>query len=283
MLGSQDPDSPHGFVCYYTGLSPGAFKEQPLNYFSGGDPDVYATDYDTFTCDNATGLETQVKFADTIYSRDARGVYVNLFIPSELRCADQGITLRQTTGFPDTPVVRLTVVSGAAPMNLRVRVPGWTAGPPGVVLNGTPRCRGTAAGEWISILRRWQPGDWLTVTLPMSLTFNPAPDNPAVQAVSYGPVVLSGRVRSRLRGGRGPDRRRRRPRHPDRIRHPAATQAATPRPPRLPLLDTASVRRDRRPADGVHRARPDGHQVTLVPVARATHEPFTVYWQTSPG
>ena len=154
MLGSQDPDSPHGFVCYYTGLSPGAFKEQPLNYFPGGDPDVYATDYDTFTCDNATGLETQVKFADTIYSRDARGVYVNLFIPSEVRCADQGITLRQTTGFPDTPVVRLTVVSGAAPMDLRVRVPGWTAGPPEVVLNGTPLRNAVvpagqpAGGQW---------------------------------------------------------------------------------------------------------------------------------------
>ncbi|MGA8465088.1 MAG: glycoside hydrolase family 127 protein, partial [Trebonia sp.] len=196
MLGSQDPDSPHGFVCYYTGLSPGAFKEQPLNYFPGGDPNVYATDYDTFTCDNATGLETQVKFADTIYSRDARGVYVNLFIPSEVRCADQGITLRQTTGFPDTPVVRLTVVSGAAPMDLRVRVPGWTAGPPEVVLNGTPLRNAVvpagSAGGWAVVSRHWQPGDWLTVTLPMSLTFNPAPDNPAVQAVSYGPVVLSG-------------------------------------------------------------------------------------------
>jgi hypothetical protein len=26
-----------------------------------------------------------------------------------------------------------------------------------------------------------------------------------------------------------------------------------------------------------------GRPVTLVPVARAAHEPFTVYWQTGPG
>ena len=32
MLGTQDPDSPHGFNLYYTGLSPGAFKQQPANY-----------------------------------------------------------------------------------------------------------------------------------------------------------------------------------------------------------------------------------------------------------
>jgi DUF1680 family protein len=63
MLGEQDPASPHGFNCYYTGLSSGAFKRQPLNYFPQGNPGIYATDWDTFTCDTATGLETQAKFA----------------------------------------------------------------------------------------------------------------------------------------------------------------------------------------------------------------------------
>ena len=299
MLGSQDPDSPHGFVCYYTGLSPGAFKEQPLNYFPGGDPDVYATDYDTFTCDNATGLETQVKFADTIYSRDARGVYVNLFIPSEVRCADQGITLRQTTGFPDTPVVRLTVVSGAAPMDLRVRVPGWTAGPPEVVLNGTPLRNAVVpagpAGGWAVVSRHWQPGDWLTVTLPMSLTFNPAPDNPAVQAVSYGPVVLSGLYGAGYAAA-GPA--------PGTAAAPStASPRSTASPPTgnaagnsapggvpgvtgegqataLPVLDTASVRRTTA-NPMTFEATADAQPITLIPVSRAQHEPYTVYWQTT--
>ncbi len=81
MLGEQDPTSPHGFNCYYTGLSSGAFKRQPLNYFPQGNPGVYATNWDTFTCDTATGLETQAKFADTIYSRDADGLYVNSVHP----------------------------------------------------------------------------------------------------------------------------------------------------------------------------------------------------------
>jgi uncharacterized protein len=295
MLGSQDPDSPHGFVCYYTGLSPGAFKEQPLNYFPSGDPDVYATDYDTFTCDNATGLETQVKFADTIYSRDARGVYVNLFIPSEVRCADQGITLRQTTGFPDAPVVRLTVVRGAAPMDLRVRVPGWTAGPPEVVLNGTPLRNAVvpagSAGGWAVVSRHWQPGDWLTVTLPMSLTFSQAPDNPAVQAVSYGPVVLSG-LSGAGYAAAGPA--------PGAAVAPSAgSPPSTASPPpgspapggvpgvtsdgqgtALPALDTASVRRTTA-NPMAFEATADDQRITLVPVSRAQHKPYTVYWQTT--
>ena len=136
MLGEQDPGSPHGFNCYYTGLSAAAFKRQPLNYFPQGNPDVYATDWDTFTCDTATGLETQAKFADTIYSRDAHGLYVNLYIPSQVTIA--GLVLRQDTGFPDDPVIRLSVVSGAATVTLRVRVPKWVAGPPVVSLNGAP-------------------------------------------------------------------------------------------------------------------------------------------------
>ena len=136
MLGEQDPSSPHGFNCYYTGLSAAAFKRQPLNYFPQGNPDVYATDWDTFTCDTATGLETQAKFADTIYSRDAHGLYVNLFVPSQVTLGN--LVLRQDTGFPDDPVTRLSVVSGAATVTLRVRVPKWVAGPPVVSLNGAP-------------------------------------------------------------------------------------------------------------------------------------------------
>jgi uncharacterized protein len=282
LLGTQDPDSPHGFNCYYSGLSAGAVKQQPLNYFPGGDPDAYATDYGTFTCDTGTGLETQAKFADTIYSRDARGVYVNLFIPSEVSCADQGVTIRQETGFPDEPVTRLTVTRGAAPMTIRVRVPSWAAGPPGVVLNGAP-LRGTVTGGWVSVLRRWAPGDRLEVTLPMGLTFHPAPDAPFVQAASYGPVVLAGRGVGA--GYAAADAATDAADDTDLlniVKHPAEAEAGLPRLPALPLLDPASVRRTAA-QPMTFAATADGAPVTLVPVARAQHEPFTVYWRTSPG
>jgi uncharacterized protein len=287
MLGAQDPDSPHGFTVYYTGLSAGAVKQQPLNYFPRGDPDAYATDYATFTCDTATELETQAKFADTIYSRDSRGVYVNLFIPSEVDCADHGVTIRQETGFPDDPVVRLTVTSGSAPMTLRVRVPSWAAGPPGVVLNGAS-LRGTVAGDWITVLRRWQRGDRLEVTLPMRLAYHRAPDAPSVQALSYGPVVLAGRgVGAAYAAAEAATDASNDAAILSGIRHPAAARAA-PRLPALPRLDASSVRRTAANSTGgaqpvAFTATADGHPVTLVPVARTKHEPFTVYWQTGTG
>jgi len=246
MLGEQDPTSPHGFNCYYTGLSAGAFKRQPLNYFPGGNPNIYATDYDTFTCDTATGLETQAKFADSIYTRDADGLYVNLFIPSRVRVA--GLVLQQATGFPDDPMTSLSVVSGAATMTLRVRVPAWADGTPVVFLNGTLIPAAPAAG-WIAIRRRWQAGDLLQVTLPMRLAFEPTPDHPTVQAVTYGPVVLSGV-------------------------YPANPGSLTP------TLEVGSVQQTAT-QPMTFGATSDGKPVTLIPVSRVAHEFYSVYWQTT--
>lgn len=252
MLGTQDPDSPHGFNAYYTGLSPGAFKQQPMNYFPRGNPDVYSTDYGDFTCDHATGLETQAKFADTIYTRDADGVSVSLFIPSEVRCPDRGVTLRQVTGFPDDPVTAIEVAAGAAAMTLRVRVPSWTAGPPRVRMNGAEvrdAVRVTGNGGWVSIGRHWRAGDRLEVTLPMRLGFSPAPGQPSVQAVSYGPVVLAGAY--------------------------GASPATA-----MPHLDPATVTMTaQRPL--TFRAQADSAPVTLLPLARTHHLRYTVYWDTA--
>ena len=47
-------------------------------------------------------------------------------------------------------------------------------------------------GSWLAVRRRWRAGDRLEVTLPMRLDLHPTPDDPAVQAVTYGPVVLNG-------------------------------------------------------------------------------------------
>jgi len=253
MLGEQDPSSPHGFTCYYTGLSAAAFKRQPLNYFPQGNPDVYATDWDTFTCDTATGLETQAKFADTIYSRDAHGLYVNLFVPSQVTIGN--LVLRQDTGFPDDPAIRLSVVSGAATLTLRVRVPRWVAGSPAVSLNGAPlRTRpggqvqgeGEVGGGWVALRRQWQHGDELQVTLPMQLAVEPTPDHPAVQALTYGPVVLSGV-------------------------HGTDPGSLTPQ------LELASIRRTAAQPmtfEGVANHKP----VTMRPIARVAHEYYTTYF-----
>jgi DUF1680 family protein len=246
MLGEQDPDSRHGFNIYYTGLSAGAFKQQPP--FMGSDPDAYSTDYTNFSCDHASGMETQAKFADTIYSHDAKGIFVNLFIPSEVTWGNSRMTFRQVTGFPDEPRTHLTVVSGQATMTVRVRIPSWVAGAAQASLNGATLGGPAAPGSWLVIEREWRPGDSLDVSLPMQLTMSPTPDDPAVQAVTYGPVVLSGAYGDVM-----------------------ATE--------MPRLDTGSLTlTSEQPL--MFGAKANGNAVALIPVARMHHQFYNVYWLT---
>lgn len=245
MLGEQDPQSEHGWNIYYTGLVPGAFKQQPS--FMGRDPNLYSTDYQNFSCDHGSGMETQAKFADTIFTHGDQDLFVNLFIPAEVRWQDKGITWRQTTGVPDQASTTLTVVSGRANHTLQVRIPSWAFGAR-VSLNGQPLADRPTPGSWWSLDRAWKPGDRVDVTLPMKVTVDPTPDDPEVQAVLFGPVVLA--------GGYG-----------DR-----ANLA-------MPRLEPTSVRKV---ADNPMRftAQADGEAVTLLPISRTHHQHYTVYWLT---
>jgi DUF1680 family protein len=269
LLGTQDPSSPHGLVCYYTGLSAGAHKQQPLNYFPSGSTAIYATDYDTFTCDTGTGLETPARFGTAIYSRDADGLRVNLFVPSVVRVPAFGLAFRQVTGLPDESSVTLAVVAGTGRMTLRVRVPGWASGRPRVRLNGRPLSLTNPApvpvspsaalaaahpgpGEWITVARQWEPGDELAISFGLELRLAAAPDDPSVAALTYGPVVLAG---------------------------------LTGTADRMPVLDVSSVRRvsaaplafEGRAAFAGLGSRP----VALIPVARVAHQRYTVYWRVA--
>jgi hypothetical protein len=260
LLGAQDPGSPHGFVAYYTGLSPGAHKQVPSNYFPGTNENVFATDYGTFTCDTATGLEIPTRFTDTIYTRDPDGALrVNLFIPSRVRA--DGLTLRQATSIPDVPATTLAVEAGTGSMTLRVRVPAW-ATTASATLNGRPQSRPAktsladspaqaARPAVLEVTRVWRPGDELVISFGMSLALQRAPDNPRVAALAYGPVVLA-----------------------------ALTGDAVG----MPALDVSSIRQvSASPlafeALGSFGSPGDARLISLIPVCDVVHQRYTTYWQ----
>jgi DUF1680 family protein len=248
LLGTQDPGSPHGFVAYYTGLSPGAHKQVPANYFPGADENVFATDYDTFTCDTATGLETPTRFTDTIYTRDPDGALrVNLFIPSRVRVA--GLTLRQATSIPAVPATTLAVEAGTGSMTLRVRVPAWATSVR-ATLNGRPQALPSRPAA-VEVTRAWRPGDELLVSFGIGLTVRQAPDSARVASLAYGPVVLA-----------------------------ALTGDAS----RMPALDPSSIRQvSASPlafeARGSFGTEGDARPISLIPVCDVVHQPYTTYWQ----
>jgi hypothetical protein len=180
VLGQQDPNSSHGFVVYYTPLQPGAMK-------------TYTNDYDDFTCDHGTGMESNTKYADSIYFFAGETLYLNLFIASVLTWPGRGITVRQATTFPAASSSRLTV-TGSGHIALKIRVPYWTAGTTGmtVSVNGVAQSVTATPGTYLTIDRSWASGDVVDLAIPQKLTFAPTPDNSSVQVAKYGGMVLAG-------------------------------------------------------------------------------------------
>ncbi|WP_435858481.1 beta-L-arabinofuranosidase domain-containing protein [Streptomyces milbemycinicus] len=254
MLGEQDPDSDHGFVTYYTGLWAGS-RRQPKGGL-GSAPGSYSGDYDNFSCDHGTGMETHTKFADTIYFRDedAGALYVNLFIPSEVTWAERGLRLVQRSGYPDTDTVRLTVAEGGGRLALKVRVPGWLADAKPrarVLVNGRPVDATPVPGRYLTLDRRWRTGDTVELTFPRELVWRPAPDNPHIKAVSYGPLVLAGAY---------------------------GEQALST----IPDIEPSSVRRVTGRGGPEFTAVAEGEKVPLLPFHRVHHQNYNVYFAVPP-
>jgi DUF1680 family protein len=231
ILGEQDPNSSHGFVTYYTPLRAGGIK-------------TYANDYNDFTCDHGSGMESQTKFADSIYFYAGETLYVNLFIPSVLTWPGRGITVRQDTTFPSSSGTRLTF-TGSGHVALKIRVPKWTSGAT-IKVNGV--AQSVTPGAYATVDRVWASGDVVDVSVPASLTFPRTNDNSGVGAVKYGAIVLAGQYGSTDLGGT------------------------------LPTLQTGSLVQDS--ANPLHfTGRASTGSVSLLPFYSTHHQRYTVYWR----
>lgn len=155
----------------------------------------YNSPLDSFWCCTGTGVEEFAKFADSIYFHDDGGIFVNLFIPSELNWAEKGVHLRQETKFPEHEGTSLTIHSDRpVEMTLNIRVPYWATRGGAVKLNGAALPAFSSPSSYLSIYRTWKDGDKVEVSLPMSLHIHPMPDDPTLQAMMYGPLVLAARL-----------------------------------------------------------------------------------------
>ena len=181
-LGTIDKET--GVTQYYLGLVPGSWR-------------TFGTTYDTFWCCNGTGVEEYSKLNDSIYFHDADGIYVNLFIPSELHWKENGFRVRQETRFPEEAASTLHIdLDRPAKLAVRVRIPSWVNGNPTVKINGKDAGVTAVPGSYVSVVRTWKKGDRVEIRLPMRLRVEAMPDDRRTQAVLYGPIVLAGELDS---------------------------------------------------------------------------------------
>lgn len=178
ILASINPEHP-GYV-YFTPIRPDHYR-------------VYSVPGEGFWCCVGTGMENPGKYGEFIYARAAEGIYVNLFIASELKENSLGLTLRQDTAFPDEESSRLTLtLAQPRTFTLFLREPGWVA--PGAFtlkVNGEAVPVTTAPSSYVAVRREWKDGDKVELVMPMRTTVEGLPDGSPWYAILRGPLVLA--------------------------------------------------------------------------------------------
>jgi DUF1680 family protein len=146
-----------------------------------------------WACCSGTLPQVAADYRICTYFRDARGVYVNLYIPSTVRWSHDGalVELTQKGGYPDKPEVAFEVkTSKASKFALSLRIPAWASGA-SLAVNG--KREAAAAGTFARIDRKWKSGDRIELELPMTPRLEAIDaQHPDVVALMVGPQVLFG-------------------------------------------------------------------------------------------
>jgi uncharacterized protein len=178
LLSAINPATP-GLV-YFTPIRPEHYR-------------VYSQPDQCFWCCVGTGMENPGKYGEFIYARATNGLFVNLFIPSELTATNLGLKLRQQTKFPDEARTQLQIkLKHPAVFTLYLRHPAWVAsGGFAVRVNGRPVSVASAPSSYAALRREWHDGDRVDIELPMHTTVERLPDGSDWVAILHGPIVLA--------------------------------------------------------------------------------------------
>lgn len=179
ILSNQDPVT--GGYVYFTSLRPESYR-------------IYSQVNEAMWCCVGTGMESQSKYGDFIYTLNEDTLFVNLFLGSELR--NSRIALRQESNFPYGNKSRITIQKSGN-YALAIRRPDWTTDQFSITVNGKePKgfksSRADARSYYVVCGKSWKEGDVIEVSYPMSLSFVECPHVPTYIALKYGPTVLAG-------------------------------------------------------------------------------------------
>ncbi len=147
---------------------------------------------ETYTCCSGTLIQCVADYHNLIYFKDDSGLYVNLFVPSELIWSrpEGDVRLTQETRYPEDESSLLTLsLKQSANFAIKFRVPGW-ARDVSVKINGAPADVSCSAGTWAAIARTWNPGDRIEIRIPLRFRMQHVDaQHPNWVAIVRGPVV----------------------------------------------------------------------------------------------
>ena len=172
-------DDETGRCCYYTPMRPGHAR-------------VYGSPDASFWCCTGTGMQVPAKFARMTYAHGQDELFVNFLMPSSVNWREKGVTVRQSTAFPDWDETEIEIAEVQAPtdFSLNLRVAKWMK--PGNVkirVNGEDVAAAVENG-YVRLRRTWRKGDRVALSFATELSIIGLPKSDGYLAFSYGPVLL---------------------------------------------------------------------------------------------
>ena len=145
-----------------------------------------------FTCCSGTYFQNIAEYSNLVYFRDANGLYVNLYVPSEVEWKGPAgvVKIVQTTQYPEAGRSTLALsMQRPVRFGLKLRVPAWSNGMT-VTVNGQAQPADIKPGEWATVSREWKPGDTVEITIPLRFRRVPIDEqHPNRVAIARGPLV----------------------------------------------------------------------------------------------
>jgi DUF1680 family protein len=153
----------------------------------------YSDPFNTFTCCVGSGMENHVKYGESIYFRGKDGsLYINLFIPSELKWKENNMVVKQETNIPSSSTTTFTITTRKAKtFPIRIRKPHW-ADEEQVKVNSQLQNATVDDNGYVVLKRKWANNDKIEFITPSHFYTESMPDNPNRKAVFYGPELLAG-------------------------------------------------------------------------------------------
>jgi hypothetical protein len=242
LLAVRRPDS-EGNSPYYSSYNPGATKV----FYPAKWP-----------CCSGTLVQGVADYVRNIYFQAPGTIYVNIFTPSRVRWSVAGrqVTLTQETGYPAADEVTVAVDTATpAAFTVMIRIPGWLAREPEILVNGRRSPVPAAPGTFAALRRTWKRGDRIELRLPQAFRTEPIDRvHPGTVAMMRGPLLYAAL-----------DFRDRRPAAPG---VPLASLASTP------LEPVAGSRQSYVQTSGAQ-----GQQTVFVPFHEVQNESYDVYFK----
>jgi hypothetical protein len=149
---------------------------------------------DKWPCCSGTFPQLTADYGISAYYPSADGIYVNLFIPSQVQWAPNKTrcTLTQHTTYPTTNATELKF-DLKRPENFTVylRIPAWADAKIRVSINGKRVDEEVVPGKFLALHRSWKAGDHIEYEIGMPLRLEAVdPQNANTVALVRGPVAL---------------------------------------------------------------------------------------------